>query len=47
VDLKQECLLGPVLPFDPKKEEFTGNNEVANYMLSREYRKGYQITGRA
>jgi len=47
VDLKQECLLGPVLPIDPKKEEFTGNNQVANYMLSREYRKGFEPNERA
>jgi predicted dehydrogenase len=46
VDLKTECLLGPLLPIDPKKEEFTGNNQVANWMLSREYRKGYEISER-
>ena len=46
VDLKDECLFGPVLNIDPKTEEFTGNNEVANYMLSRNYRKGYEILER-
>jgi predicted dehydrogenase len=46
VDLKEECLVGPVLPIDPAKEEFTGNNPIANFMLGREYRKGYGISGR-
>ncbi len=47
VDMKTDCLFGPLLPFDPKKEEFTGNNDKANSMLTRHYRKGYEITGRA
>lgn len=46
VDMKEECMFGPILPMDPKKEEFTGNNEKANAMLGRENRKGYEITGR-
>jgi predicted dehydrogenase len=46
VDMKTDCLVGPLLPFDPKKEEFTGNNEVANAMLSRDYRKGFEVSER-
>ncbi|HJZ94154.1 MAG TPA: Gfo/Idh/MocA family oxidoreductase [Gemmataceae bacterium] len=38
------CFYGPLLPIDPKKEQFTGNNEKANSMLTREYRKGFEIT---
>ena len=28
---------------DPKTERFTGNNEKANHMLGREYRKGFEL----
>ena len=35
--------VGPVLPIDPKKESFTGNNTKANEMLFREYRKGFEV----
>jgi|SRR5262245_11511021 len=38
------CYYGPLLPIDPKTERFTGNNEKANSMLTREYRKGFEIT---
>jgi predicted dehydrogenase len=34
---------GPVLPIDPKTERFTGSNDKANQMLSREYRKGFEV----
>ena len=34
--------MGPLLKFDPKKEIFT-NNDEANAMLTREYRKGYEV----
>jgi hypothetical protein len=34
--------VGPLLKFDPKVERFVGNNE-ANALLSREYRKGFEI----
>ncbi|MDZ4849377.1 MAG: Gfo/Idh/MocA family oxidoreductase [Pirellulaceae bacterium] len=34
--------LGPQLAFDPNSERFT-NNDAANKMLSREYRKGFEV----
>ena len=34
--------LGPQLSFDPTSEKFT-NNEAANSLLSREYRKGFEV----
>lgn len=34
--------LGPQLAFDPEKERFT-NNDAANQMLTREYRKGFEV----
>jgi hypothetical protein len=34
--------VGPVLPFDPKSETFP-NNDKANAMLTREYRKPYVV----
>ena len=43
VDLdKYPMSLGPLLKFDPKAERFT-NNEAANNMLAREYRKGFEV----
>src|SRR5262245_27784600 len=42
VDLKSPAMFGALLPMDPKTERFTGNNEKANAMLSREYRKGFE-----
>jgi predicted dehydrogenase len=45
IDLEKTMAhFGPVLPMDPKTERFTGNNEKANQMLNREYRKGFEIT---
>ena len=42
VDLEKYPLaMGPLLKFDPEKEVFT-NNDAANEMLTREYRKGYE-----
>lgn len=42
VDLdKYPLAMGPLLKFDPQKEVFT-NNDAANAMLTREYRKGYE-----
>jgi len=38
---------GPVLPIDPKGETFTGSNAEANAMLTREYRKGFEVPARA
>ncbi len=44
VDLaKTDCLVGPLLMIDGKTERFTGNNDKANAMLSREYRKGFEM----
>jgi predicted dehydrogenase len=43
VDLsKTAAFYGPLLPIDVKKEKFTGNNDKANAMLTREYRKGFE-----
>ena len=43
VDLKKATLtLGPVLEMNPKTERFT-NNEAANTLLTREYRKGFVV----
>ena len=43
VDLKKATLrLGPVLEMNPKTERFT-NNEAANKLLTREYRKGFVV----
>ena len=43
VDLKTtKCLVGPKLIMDPKTETFTGNAK-ANLMLTREYRKNYEV----
>ncbi len=43
VDLaKTDYLLGPKLEFNPKTEKFVGN-EKADQMLSREYRKGFEV----
>ena len=38
--------MGPVLNFDPVKEVFAGNDE-ANAMLTREYRKGFEVPNAA
>ncbi|MBM3458095.1 MAG: Gfo/Idh/MocA family oxidoreductase [Armatimonadetes bacterium] len=46
VDLSATPLtLGPALTFDPKKERFL-NNDAANEMLTRQYRKGYAVPSR-
>jgi hypothetical protein len=43
VDLKKATLtLGPVLEMNPKTERFT-NNEAANKLVTREYRKPYVV----
>ena len=43
VNLKKATLtLGPVLEMNPKTERFT-NNEAANKLLTREYRKGFVV----
>ena len=43
VDLKRATLtLGPVLEMNPKTERFT-NNEAANKLVTREYRKPYVV----
>jgi predicted dehydrogenase len=34
---------GPKLPIDPQAQKFTGNNAKANEMLTREYRKGFEL----
>src|SRR5262245_35199224 len=47
VDLKSPAMFGSLLPIDPKKEQFTGNNDKANAMLSRDYRKGFEPDERA
>lgn len=36
--------VGPVLPLDPKSERFTSSDE-ANKMLTRDYRKGFEVPG--
>jgi predicted dehydrogenase len=44
VDLKSPAFAGPLLTLDPKTEKFTGAMaDKANPMLTREYRKGYEI----
>jgi hypothetical protein len=44
VDLKDKAHFGPLLTLDPKKEQFTGElASKANPMLTREYRKGFEI----
>jgi hypothetical protein len=43
VDAKAEVLVGPLLAIDAKTERFTGNNDKANTMLGREYRKGFEL----
>jgi predicted dehydrogenase len=47
VDLKSKAMYGPVLKIDPKTERFLGDNDKANAMLTREYRKGYEVNERA
>ena len=43
VDISDPKLhVGPWLKMDPKTERFT-NNEAANKLLTREYRKGYEV----
>ena len=43
VDLdKTPMALGPMLKFDNETERFT-NNDEANAMLTREYRKGFEV----
>jgi hypothetical protein len=43
VDLsKTPAFYGALLAIDAKKETFTGNNDKAKAMLTREYRKGFQ-----
>jgi hypothetical protein len=43
VDLNNLAVtLGPVLQMNPKTERFT-NNEAANKLVTREYRKGYVV----
>ncbi|MCS6775116.1 MAG: Gfo/Idh/MocA family oxidoreductase [Chloroherpetonaceae bacterium] len=37
--------LGPKLEFNPKREQFKGNKE-ANALLTREYRKGFEVPNR-
>ncbi|HEY8505188.1 MAG TPA: gfo/Idh/MocA family oxidoreductase, partial [Gemmataceae bacterium] len=37
------CRVGPKLAFDPKAERFAGNQPKANAMLTREYRKGFEV----
>ncbi|HUE71815.1 MAG TPA: Gfo/Idh/MocA family oxidoreductase [Pirellulaceae bacterium] len=39
-----ELSVGPVLPLNPKTERFT-ENEAANKMLTRDYRKGFEVPG--
>ena len=34
---------GPTLHIDPKTQTFTGNNAKANALLTREYRKGFEL----
>lgn len=38
-----QMTIGPDLPFDPESESFKGNNDAANQMLSREYRKPFEV----
>ena len=40
---KTLCHVGPLLAIDPTTERFIGKNDKANQMLSREYRKGFEI----
>jgi len=42
--LKIPCLVGPLLNIDIKTERFTGSNDKANAMLTREYRKGFEVS---
>ena len=37
--------LGPKLTLNPKRENFNGHKE-ANAMLTREYRKGFEVPNR-
>ncbi|MEZ6142051.1 MAG: Gfo/Idh/MocA family oxidoreductase [Zavarzinella sp.] len=44
IDLKTtRAMVGPVLMIDSKTERFMGNNAKANEMLTREYRKGFEV----
>jgi predicted dehydrogenase len=44
VDANSPAHLGPLLTIDPKNEQFTGEHkDKANPMLTREYRKGFEI----
>jgi len=44
VDLKETPMtLGPVLQMDAKTETFTNNN-AANAMLTRNYRKNFEVS---
>jgi len=46
VDLtKVQCRVGPKLELDPKNERFVSNAD-ANKMLTREYRKGFEVPAR-
>ena len=43
IDLsKTPAFYGPTLTLDVKKERFSGNNDKANGMLKRDYRKGFE-----
>ncbi len=44
VELKKTmCMVGAKLAIEPEAERFIGNQPKANAMLSREYRKGYEV----
>ena len=45
IDLsKAKATLGPLLSFDPDKEEFTGDlSNDANELVKGDYREGFQI----
>jgi predicted dehydrogenase len=44
---KGRYTLGPQLAIDPAKETFTGGEKEAVALLSREYRRGFEVPGRA
>jgi len=44
---KGRYTLGPQLAIDPAKETFTGGEKDAVALLSREYRRGFEVPGRA
>jgi predicted dehydrogenase len=44
---KPPVVIGKRLPFDPKAERFPESEKEANALLTREYRKGFEVPARA